>query len=1536
MSAPENHTETGLEIAVVGIACRLPGADTPEAFWRNLRDGVESITRFNDAELLAAGVSAEQLAAPNYVKAGAILEAVDHFDAEFFGIGASEASIMDPQHRLFLECAYQALEVAGYSNATDRLVMGIFAGVSASDYVFQNLRNNPRILETLRLQVLFSNDKDYLTTRTAYKLNLRGPAVTVQTACSSGLVAAHLACQSLLSGEVDLALAGGVTVKVQQKRGYVYHPQGGLFSPDGHCRSFDARADGSVFGNGLGVVALRRLTDARADGDVIHAVIKGSSVSNDGSTRVGFTAPGIDGQSRAIQAALRMAEVEPSTVGYVEGHGSGTSLGDPIEVRALQQAFGPGPARTCALGSVKSNFGHLDSAAGIAGLIKTILAVEHAELPPTLHYESTNPKIKLEGSPFYVNDKLETWSSARPRRAGVSSFGVGGTNAHAIVEEAPAPSPSGPSRAQQLLLVSARTPTALETATDALVPCLEGQTESPTDEAEPLADIAFTLATTRRHFPHRRALICRDRREAAQALRGRDGAKLLQGVSADEPRPVAFLFSGLGEQYVDMGVGLCRSERVFREALDACAESLLAPSGVDIRKLLYPAGTDIEEQTGGLDFKRMVGRQTAPPDEAAQRLSRTAVVQPVLFSIGYALAQQWLAWGIRPDAVGGYSIGEYLAACLAGVLSLPDALRVVAARARLMDALPAGAMLGISLPAADLGRRLDGRQLWFAAINDPMACVVAGTEEAVAGLENELREERVVHRRVPTAHAFHTPLMQPAMDAFRDVLAQIALRAPELPMVSNVSGTWAGEEVTDPEYWVRHACEPVRFADMLSALWDDPQRILLEVGPGQTLCGFALQHPVARDNPQALALPSMRNRFDRQPDLGFIQATLAKLWTAGQEPDFAAYYEGETRRKVALPPHPFERQRYWVDPLGAPGERVVSEAPSAPARNTPDHWFYEPQWKRAVLPEAAEASTTGWLLFADRGGLSDGVAALLRARGHRVIVVRPGEAWGEGDGGGDAFTVRPGVQEDHDRLFQALRASAPVSSQRPGRIVHLSGLGPPLCDAASGASSDDTDAMDTGFFSVLAIGQALGKSGWLDPVDMCVVTSAAYDVTGDERLSPYQALALGPCKVVGQEQSNVRCRHIDVTLPTGEEERRELALALVNELFVDASTHAVALRHGKRWVQRFEPVRMASAKPRVRAGGVYLITGGLGRIGTIAGRALAEAGAARLVLTTSAPGTEDLSAARAERIRELEALGALVEVGSADAADLSQMRQIIERTVERHGALHGVIHAAGVVARDSFRTVQESSRADCERHFRPKVGGAAALAGALQGYPLDFCIVVSSISAMLGGIGYAAYAGANAFMDTFARAQRGWLSLNLDGSGFASEEIAEVFRRTLACAELPQIANSATSLEERVAQWSDPQRAAQTATPALPDGSRRPRPDLRNPYSAPVDDLERRVAQIWQEFLFVDRVGVHDNFFELGGTSFIGLQLLSRLIAEFKAPISIATLFAAPSVSTLARVLREGESTLAVDAGADRGAMRRAPQRRRRDDNARE
>ncbi|MEA2602596.1 MAG: hypothetical protein QOF89_3588, partial [Acidobacteriota bacterium] len=898
-------------VAIIGMSGRFPGAETVEQLWANLRDGVESVSFFSDEELLAAGCDPTLLADSRYVKASPVLAGVDRFDAPFFGFNPREAEILDPQHRLFLECAWATLESAGYDPERYVGSIGLFAGAGLSAYLWVNLAHRPEILRSHgHFQVLIGNEKDYLATRTAYALNLRGPSLSVQTACSTALVAVHLACQAVLDYHCDMALAGAVRIAVPQVQGYIAE-DGGIASPDGHCRTFDARAQGTLFGSGVGAVLLKRLEDALADGDTIRAVIRGTAVNNDGCHKVGFTAPGVDGQTGVVAEALAAAGIDPDTVSLVEAHGTATPLGDPIEVEALTRAFRARTSRRgfCALGSVKSNLGHLDAAAGIAGLIKTVLALEHRQIPPSLHFETPNPQIDFAASPFFVNDRLRDWESdGRPRRAGVSSFGIGGTNAHAVLQEAPpAPAPA-PSRPWQLLLLSARTAAALELASAGLADHLLRVATGA------LPDIAFTLQTGRRRFEHRRAVVCRTAAEAADALAGRGAARVLSHAAGPRTeRPVAFLFPGQGAQHPGMGRELYLFEAVFRREIDRCAEILLPLLGLDVRTVLYPA----------------VGEAEAA---AAERLRRTDLAQACLFIVEHALARLWMSWGAVPQALIGHSIGEYVAACLAGVFSLEDALALVAARGRLMRGLPAGSMLGVPLSVEDLSGIL-GRDLDLAAVNGEALCAVSGPEEAVERCRRDLVARGVEARRLYTSHAFHSRSMDAILEPFAREVEKRALNVPEIPFVSNLTGTWIRpEEATDPQYWVRHLREPVLFAAGVGELLQEPGRVLLEAGPGKILAGLARRHPCL--GPGHAVVTSMRGPQDAGDDIPVLLDALGQLWLVGVEIDWPGFSAGEQRRRVPLPTYPFERLRYWIDPPAA-ALRPAAGAPAAEEPETP-------------------------------------------------------------------------------------------------------------------------------------------------------------------------------------------------------------------------------------------------------------------------------------------------------------------------------------------------------------------------------------------------------------------------------------------------------------------------------------------------------------------------------------------------------------------------------------------------------------------------
>lgn len=895
-------------IAIVGMAGRFPESADVEALWQNLLEGRECITHFGPDELeRVIGEDAGAHLSPNYVCARGVLAGVDEFDEGFFGFTPKEAQILDPQQRLFLQAAWEAIEHAGYDAQRFGGPIGVFAGATTSSYYLQNLLSRNDITSPLGpIMLMLGNSNDYVATRVSYKFDLKGPALNIQNACSTSLVAVCTAVQSLLTYQCDMALAGGVSIMLPQRRGHL-HEEGSILAPDGHCRPFDRDAAGTVSSNGLGLVVLRRLRDAIDDGDTIYAVIKGAALNNDGSAKVGFTAPSVDGHTRVISMAQMLGGIDPATISYIEAHGTGTELGDPIEIAGLTQAFRAGGAEEngfCAIGSIKSNIGHLDVAAGIAGLIKTTLALHHRILPASINFESPNPKLGIESTPFFVNSVRREWpEGSTPRRAGVSSFGLGGTNAHVVLEEAPAVPPPAPvTHPAHLLVLSARDADGLEQLTQNLRAHLDQDTSGD------LADVSHTLAVGRRRFGHRRTVVCRDREDAVTLLTKPDPRRVHDCTGLAEPPGVAFLFPGQGSQYLDMGRGLYDCEPVFRETMDVCAGVLQPEIGVDLRDVLYP--------------------DEPHRDGAQARLTRTAITQPALFAVEYALAQVWMAWGLQPTAMIGHSIGEFVAACLAGTFSRDDALRLVARRARLMDSMPTGAMLGVRAPADLLASELPA-DVAIAAFNAPQHTVVSGTLDAIGAFETRLDALGIVHRRLHTSHGYHSPMMEPAVAPFADIVAEIPLRAPELRWISSLTGrNITDEEAVDPQYWARQLREPVQFARGVGMLVD-AGLALVEVGPGQTLATFARQHE--RYTSGQLITASLSSGQDRPADIECLLGAVGRLWARGVDVDWCAL-QGAPRRRVALPTYPFRRRRHWVDPAHAPAPApaAVQPAPTVP------------------------------------------------------------------------------------------------------------------------------------------------------------------------------------------------------------------------------------------------------------------------------------------------------------------------------------------------------------------------------------------------------------------------------------------------------------------------------------------------------------------------------------------------------------------------------------------------------------------------------
>jgi phthiocerol/phenolphthiocerol synthesis type-I polyketide synthase E len=1416
-----NETHEGPErIAIVGMACRFPGADNVDAFWRNLRAGVESITHYGEDELRAAGVADDVLARPDYVRSFGAVEGVDRFDADFFEFTPRDAELTDPQHRLFLEQAWAALEDAGCDPSTYPGPIGVFAGCNMNAYLLHNVAaGGGRDVDFLTNRI--RSDANFLATLTSYKLNLRGPSFTVGTACSTSLVAMHLAAQSLLDFQCDVALAGGVSLNAPLVGGYF--GRDGLAAPDGHCRAFDAQGQGTVPGSGAGVVVLKRLSDALADGDRVLAVVLGSAVNNDGSQKVGFTAPSVDGQMEVVAMAQAVAGVEPESITYIEAHGTGTSMGDPIEIAALTRAFGTDARGYCAIGSVKSNVGHLDCAAGAAGVIKTVLALNAREIPASLHYEAPNPAIDFAGSPFFVADRLRPWTppAGMPRRAGISALGVGGTNAHVILEEPPAPSTAARTAdSGETLVLSARTPVALDRLSAALADRLDA------NPGLRLADVAFTLQRGRRAFGHRRALAARDGAEAALLLRAGRAPAVATLEAADTDPGVVFLFPGAGSERPGMARGLYEREPAVRAALDRCFRILRGRLGMDLGAALY--------------------------GDRPELLGETAYADAAVVAVGWSLAEAWRALGIEPRSVAGHGVGEIAAACAAGVFSLESALELVVRRAKLVDALPETAAHIVTLDGERvraLAAEVPG--VWISAVNAAHSSLACGTGAAMDVLAARVRAEGGISRPTAIRRPLHCAALGGIRDAFSSAVTAAAPRAPGIPIASGSTGEWLRpEEARSAAYWAEHLVSPVLFGRCVARVREGGEPVLLEMGDGG-LCDWARLSGAPRVTPS----------FAADGDGAALRRTLGYLWAAGVPVDWAKQPRGD-RRRVALPGHPLDRRRYWID---AAADAAAARADEA--RRPPSRWVHAPEWRQSAAPRRPAGDALAGRRVAAFAGPADGALLDgLRGLGADVVQVRPGAAYGED---GAAFTVRPGEREDFARLAGALRGG-----EGPVHTLHLWAL-----------EEDEGADPALGAQALMHWMDAAATAGLLaEGASVTVATSGAQAVLGPELRHPARALLVGGVRGAAEERPGVHCRAVDVEagiVPV------DLLLAEVADAVRAApgATEA-AWRGRRRWTARLMEVAADGDAPpsiHLRTGGAWVVTGGRSGVGrTLAGHLARRAGA-RLALLE--PHGADADAI----VAELTALGAAdAVVLAADVADSAALSAALDAARTRFGALDGVVHAAG---------------ADGAAAGLPSlVGGALALDAALAAVPPDLLLLCHPLGGSPDGRGIAEVHAAGALLDALA-AQRAYgrglptVALAWGAAGESDSGTAEVLDRVLSMDAHTQLAVSPR----------DPSApapvAAQAAKTTRASGGRHPRPPVATPFVAPRSELESTLTGLFERELGIEPIGADDDFFEMGGDSLLAMQVMTAVNTEFALQIPLRALFEAPTPARLAQVV---------------------------------
>ena len=1503
-SAPDGPWH-GDGIAIIGMAGRFPAARSVSELWDNLCEGRDCISRFTDEELAREGVDEAIRRHDRFVPAGAVLDDIDLFDADLFAISPREAESMDPQQRFLLEVVQEAFDDAGLD--PDRAgSIGVYAGGRLSGYWLRLLRDK-QFMHTMGWhQVASGNDKDFLATQVSYRFNLRGPSVNVQAACSTSMLAVALASDALIAGHCDVAIAGGVSIAVPHRIGYLYQPSG-IASPDGVCRPFDAGANGSVLGNGVGVVVLKPVGRAIRDRDRIYAVIRATAVNNDGRAKSSFAAPSVEGQRQVIAATLRHSGVASSDIQYVEAHGTATVLGDPIEVTALSRAYGtpPHPAEPCRIGSVKGNLGHLDPAAGIASLIKVAMSLFHSEIPPSIHFERPNPAIDFAGTGFRVATERESWlANGQPRRGAVSSFGIGGTNVHAVLEEAPAVPPRRVATGPELLPLSAASAAALQHGATALATHLEADPDTP------LADIAFTLAS-RRQLSARRWIVADAHHEAVRALRApaRSEVQTLAG------REICLMFPGQGSQYAGMGRELYRGEPVFKAAFDDVACSCLPHLDTDLRDFVASDGRGAEDQ---------------------RRVQQTVFAQPLLFAVEYACAQLWRHWGIEPDIALGHSVGEFVAGCICGVMPMDDAARVVCARGRLMQAAEEGAMLAVSVSETE-ARALEDDLIRVSALNGPRQQTLSGPVDAIAALERRLANSKVVCHRLRTSHAFHHPSMQAAAAELRPVLETIRLHPPTRPFISTISGTWIRpDQATDPAYWVSGVVEPVRFSAAVQELLQQPDRVLIECGPGTALTALVRSHP---GNESAVIGGSMSPSGAMGSDRLAILESLGTAWQSGVSVHWDQFWKDRDARRVTLPRYPFQRKRYWIDGAAAesepPGEATPSPAPAllppGPPPPAPSAVAYVPAWQPAPPPVRSQEPAC-WIVLADSAGLGPALCERLAQAGSAVVAVLAGPGFHRHTE--QIIAVGPGSAEDMRRLVDGIE-----SRGRPVRLVStwsMSRSTGPLTVRRG------EEGVQIGFRAPVLLLQALARAG-RPAASFHTITSGLFNVSGAEITDPSFAPALGIIRVLPQELAQASARLIDVSWPSNAAEGQLVADLVAAEVASGAQEPVVAYRGGLRLAESFRPVGLPppdAMLSRLRARGTYIITGGFGGMGGVLASTLAGIGRPQLVLVGRrgiGRGQGDgYSAAASGLVGELERRGATVAAVAADVSDPEQVQRLIQEVRGRFGPVAGLVHAAGVPGGGVLLT-RDLDAADAV--FMPKVQGTIALLSAVAADRPDFIALCSSFASVSGGVGQADYCGANATLDALAWYGRaaglpvtsiGWpawrevgmaasMSLPTElasakaeslASGISPSEGAQLFASLIAAGYpqvvVPPAANAATAPGGDAAA-----RAAGPAPPAsAPPQTAPPLSPAASPTSPAADGeleaiLQQRIREIWSAVLGTDPGDKRDNFFELGGQSLMALQIVTRICEQFPITLDLSDLLQRPTIPAFAELVHE-------------------------------
>lgn len=1479
---------TGLEIAVIGIAGRFPGADSIDDYWRNLKEGVESISFFNEEELLNSGEKESLINNPLYIRANGYISDKHYFDSRFFNFLPDEVKLMNPQTRLLHECVWKAIEDAGVKPKEVDSNIGLYVGASANiDWMIHaNLLNDSNDIHKFSIQQLA--DVNFCSTQISHSLNLKGPSIFSNTACSTSLVNIHQACKSLLLSDCKIAIAGGISLSNNSKRGYLYQ-EGMIYSRDGHCRVFDKDASGTVEGEGVGIVVLRKLSDAIKNRDNIYAIIKGTGVNNDGKSKIGYTAPSVKGQAEVILRALSWAKTEPESIGYIETHGTGTILGDPVEIEALNLAFGKSEEKYCAIGSVKSNIGHLDVASGIAGFIKAVLALKYKKIPPSLNFKTPNPNIDFENSPFYVNTELREWKNDKyPLRAGVSSFGIGGTNAHVILEEAPQLNFSTSSRQFQILKFSGKTPAALKRNFENLKNFLEKNIDLS------FPDVSYSLNIGRELFSYRKILICKDINSAIEQLTSTRLDGIYKFDSENTKSKIVFMFPGQGSQYKSMCLDLYENEQMFKKVMDNCFELILKNSGKDIKSILF------DKNKNGIDD--------------------TEFTQPALFVVEYSLARLIMSWGINPDILIGHSIGEYVAACVCGVFSLEDALKLVVKRGELLQKLPRGKMLSVSISEADIRPFLaKHKNVSLAALNSSESCVVSGTEEAINSFKKNIELVGKESSILRTSHAFHSYMMDGILEEFDSVVKKVDFFLPKVPFISNLSGNLAlDSEVTQSKYWVNHLRHTVNFNKGIEGICKENNLIFLEVGPGENLSSFVRANIFRKERHKVINLLG-HPKYNKNADQYNLLIGIRDLALNGIELDWKNFYESEQRIKISLPTYSFDKISY---PIENNIQDSILRQLSNPKLNINDitNWFYIPSWKLTPnLPEQRKnESVSCTLCLSDKFGIIESLSDKFKEDNEIVIWVRCGDSFYQESK--YSYIINPNLDNDFHELVKCILSDNIVFQ----RIIHCWGI--TQDELGEITESSFLNSVNIYFYSLLRFIQLFDQYKYLENlVEVTVLTSGLHNIFGQlNNSNPIKSLVTSLLNDIGGEYPTITTAHVDISI--SEEINYSYLNNLYSELQFSQTQKMVSLRNSCRWVEILDPLKIKCQLPlnaTFKKKENYLITGGLGEFGFIISQYLATNYDARVILLgrTKLPSRENWSLYLKDdngdnRLKnKINKLIFLEEIGcdflyiSCDVSSIEEFSMVIQDFEYSFGNLCGVFHAAGFGNANLNTSLENITVYDLQSQLLAGINCLNVLVKVLGNRKLDFCLLTSSIASFFGKFGEASTSAGYFYMNNFIRTHKekgllkNWICVNLEEFGldnpiFNSEDLIKVICMALSYKDLSSIFVSKSNIEDRMYGLEVDENIFSDS-----DLFENSLDDFINFPDEKISETEQSLIKLWQSFFGKKDITLNSDFFELGGDSLKAITLIRRIQNKYGVLIDVKDFYLKSNVREIAKEL---------------------------------